>query len=93
MWRKFSSIENGELLESLLTQAQDIAELSDGTKDKTDHLIVAIGHSARDTYHMMLDNGVAITPKPFAVGARIEHPQEIIDEIQFGSCDLLPQRI
>ena len=65
-------------------------ELCDGTKIETDHLIVAIGHSARDTYHMMLDNGVAITPKPFAVGARIEHPQEIIDEIQFGSCDLLP---
>ena len=39
---------------------------------------------------MMLDKGVTIAPKPFAVGARIEHPQEVIDEIQFGSCQLLP---
>jgi uncharacterized FAD-dependent dehydrogenase len=57
---------------------------------QTDHLIVAVGHSARDTYEMLLENGVAIAPKPFAMGARFEHPQETINKIQYGQCDLLP---
>jgi len=64
--------------------------LDDGTRLKTDHLILSIGHSARDTYQMLLSNGLAIQPKPFAIGARFEHPQDVIDKIQFGSCDLLP---
>jgi hypothetical protein len=64
--------------------------LDDGTKIKTDHLILAIGHSARDTYEMLLDRGLAIAPKPFAMGARFEHPQAAIDKIQFGQCSLLP---
>ena len=64
--------------------------LSDGTMLATDHLIVAIGHSARDTYRMLLERGLAMAPKPFAMGARIEHPQAQIDKIQFGSCELLP---
>lgn len=64
--------------------------LDDGTRLKTDHVILAIGHSARDTYEMLLGRGLAIAPKPFAMGARFEHPQEVIDEIQFGSCKLLP---
>ncbi len=64
--------------------------LDDGTKLATDHLILAIGHSARDTYQMLLDRGLMIQPKPFAMGARFEHPQEVIDKIQFGSCQNLP---
>jgi uncharacterized FAD-dependent dehydrogenase len=64
--------------------------LDDGTKLLTDHLVLAIGHSARDTYEMLLDRGLAIAPKPFAMGVRFEHPQEVIDKIQFGSCKLLP---
>jgi uncharacterized FAD-dependent dehydrogenase len=47
--------------------------------------ILAIGHSARDTYEMLLDNGVAMTPKPFAIGLRIEHPRRMIDTAQYGS--------
>ncbi len=46
--------------------------------------IFAIGHSARDTFDMLLQNGLSIIPKPFSVGMRIEHPQRIIDEAQFG---------
>ena len=65
-------------------------KLSGGQTLETDHLILAIGHSARDTYQMLLDQNVAIGPKPFAVGARFEHPQEVIDQIQFGSCTMLP---
>jgi uncharacterized FAD-dependent dehydrogenase len=65
-------------------------KLDDGTELETDHLILAIGHSARDTYELLLSKGLAIQPKPFAIGARFEHPQELIDKIQFGSCKLLP---
>lgn len=64
--------------------------LDDGTKLATDHFVLAIGHSARDTYEMLLDRGLAIAPKPFAMGVRFEHPQTDIDKIQFGSCRLLP---
>jgi len=42
------------------------------------------GHSARDTYHMLYNRGVAIEAKPFAIGVRIEHPQEVIDRAQYG---------
>ena len=64
--------------------------LDDGTTLLTDHLVLAIGHSARDTYEMLLDRGLAIAPKPFAMGARFEHPQEVIDKIQFGKQTALP---
>jgi uncharacterized FAD-dependent dehydrogenase len=64
--------------------------LDDGTRIPTDHLVLAIGHSARDTYQMLYDKGLAIGPKPFAIGARFEHPQELIDKIQFGSCTFMP---
>lgn len=72
------------------TAARYLVKLASGEEIPTDHLIVAIGHSARETYQMLYDRGVAIAPKPFAIGARFEHPQEIINRIQFGSCDLLP---
>jgi uncharacterized FAD-dependent dehydrogenase len=64
--------------------------LDDGTKLETDHLVLAIGHSARDTYDMLLSRGLAMAPKPFAIGARFEHPQDDINRIQFGNCQLLP---
>lgn len=47
-------------------------------------LILAVGHSARDTYGMLLSRGVQMTVKPFAVGFRIEHVQRMIDEAQYG---------
>lgn len=50
----------------------------------TDHLIIGIGHSARDTFKMMKDRGVMIESKSFAIGVRIEHPQEMIDKVQYG---------
>lgn len=45
--------------------------------------VLAIGHSARDTYEMLLRRGVAMEPKPFAAGVRIEHPQSLIDQAQY----------
>jgi hypothetical protein len=71
-------------------QARFQVPLAQGETLPTDHLILAIGHSARDTYQRLLGLGLAMAPKPFAIGARIEHPQELIDQIQFGSCELLP---
>ncbi len=68
--------------------ARWIVKLDDGRELPTDHFIIAIGHSARDTYQMLFDKGLAMVPKPFAMGARIEHPQDQINRIQFGSCSL-----
>ncbi|MEZ4509208.1 MAG: hypothetical protein R2881_06090 [Eubacteriales bacterium] len=47
-------------------------------------LLVAIGQGARDTYQMLFDAGVAMAPKPFAVGVRVEHPQDMINRAQLG---------
>ncbi|KAF0922749.1 hypothetical protein E2562_001138 [Oryza meyeriana var. granulata] len=47
-----------------------------------DAVVLAVGHSARDTYSMLLRHNVDMTPKSFAVGLRIEHPQELINDIQ-----------
>lgn len=54
-------------------------------KDKIDAecVIFAVGHSARDSYEMLYRNGVKIIQKPFAIGARIEHPQELINKTQY----------
>lgn len=51
---------------------------------ETDTVIMAIGHSARDTVEMLYNLGVDIMQKPFSVGARIEHPQKLINEAQYG---------
>lgn len=54
------------------------------TDIETDALIVSIGHSARDTVEMLHSHGINMMQKPFSVGARIEHPQEFINERQYG---------
>jgi uncharacterized protein len=51
---------------------------------ETDHLILAAGQSCTDTYELLNRIGVSMGPKAFAVGARIEHPQELINRIQYG---------
>lgn len=48
-------------------------------------LLLAIGQGARDTYQMLFDAGIAMSPKPFAVGVRVEHPQDMIDRAQLGA--------
>ncbi|GGJ12238.1 hypothetical protein GCM10011320_19340 [Neoroseomonas lacus] len=55
-----------------------------GEAIETDHVVLAIGHSARDTFQMLFDRGVHIEAKPFSIGVRIEHPQSIIDRARFG---------
>lgn len=49
-----------------------------------ENLILAIGHSARDTVEMLLKRNIEMKPKPFAIGIRIEHPQEMINKSQYG---------
>ena len=52
---------------------------------ETDAVLLAIGHSARDTFEMLSGMHLPMEPKPFSVGARIEHPREMIDRAQYGA--------
>ncbi len=58
--------------------------LADGEELRSDHVVLAIGHSARDTFQTLFDQGVHIEAKPFSIGFRIEHPQSLIDRARFG---------
>lgn len=68
-------LENGSLMG---------LRLGDGEVIPCGQAILAIGHSARDTFQMLLDAGVPMEPKPFAMGVRIEHKQSAIDRGQYG---------
>ncbi len=68
-------VENGRV---------DAIELADGATIRTRHVILAIGHSARDTYRALVDAGVRLEPMPFALGVRVEHDQRFIDRVQLG---------
>ena len=59
--------------------------LANGDQIDADAVILAIGHSARDTFAMLHRHGVHIEAKPFSIGARIEHPQSLIDRARFGA--------
>ena len=58
--------------------------LAGGEQMAADHVVLARGHSARDTFEMLHRRGVFIEPKPFSVGVRVEHPQGVIDRARFG---------
>jgi uncharacterized FAD-dependent dehydrogenase len=58
--------------------------LADGERIPTRHVVLAVGHSARDTFEMLHKRGVFMEPKPFSIGFRIEHPQSVIDRARFG---------
>lgn len=58
--------------------------LNTGETLKTNHVVLAVGHSARDTFEMIHDKGVYIEAKPFSIGFRIEHKQSTIDQARFG---------
>ncbi|MDD7403666.1 MAG: FAD-dependent oxidoreductase [Butyribacter sp.] len=71
--------ENGRLTEVVLKQAGKTKKVP------CDTLILATGHSARDTFGQLKNAGLVLQPKPFAVGVRIEHPQEMIGQNQYGA--------
>jgi uncharacterized FAD-dependent dehydrogenase len=58
--------------------------LNDRAEEPCDVLVLAPGNSARDTYRMLMRRSVRLEQKPFAVGVRVEHPQELINRIQYG---------
>src|SRR5690606_879313 len=66
--------------------------ISNGEIIKSNHVIVATGHSARDIFHLFQQKGWLIEAKPFALGVRIEHPQEIIDRAQYH-CTIRPENL
>ena len=59
--------------------------LASGETMRADHVVLAIGHSARDTFEMLHARGVYVEAKPFSIGFRIEHPQSVIDRARFGA--------
>ena len=72
--------------EVLLGPGRQVAglRLSDGSTLPARHVILALGHSARDSFAMLHAAGVAMAAKPLSIGVRIEHPQAIIDQARFG---------
>ncbi|MBO9574643.1 MAG: NAD(P)/FAD-dependent oxidoreductase [Sphingobium sp.] len=58
--------------------------LADGSFLEADHVVLAVGHSARPTFEMLHRRGVHIEAKPFSIGVRIEHPQSWVDEARYG---------
>ena len=71
----------------LLVQDRQVTgvQLADGARIATRHIVLAVGHSARDTFRMLHGRGVYMEPKAFSIGLRVEHPQSIIDRARFGT--------
>lgn len=88
--REFITSCGGEVhfnsrLTGLVVRSNKLAaiEINNSTKIPCNQLILATGHSARDIFHLLKREGILIEAKPFALGVRVEHPQEIIDRIQY----------
>lgn len=60
---------------------------ADGSEVRASRVVLAMGHSARDMYRRLVQHDVLITPKPFAMGFRIEHPQALVNRLQYGEDD------
>ncbi len=58
--------------------------LAGGEYLEASHVVLAVGHSARDTFQMLYERGVYVEAKPFSIGFRVEHPQSLIDRCRFG---------
>ncbi|MBH1976621.1 MAG: NAD(P)/FAD-dependent oxidoreductase [Rhodocyclales bacterium] len=59
--------------------------LASGEYIAANHVVLAIGHSARDTFYTLHERGVFMEAKPFSIGVRIEHPQSLIDKVRYGA--------
>ncbi|SHK94378.1 hypothetical protein SAMN05216582_12614 [Selenomonas ruminantium] len=76
---------NAQVTDMEIVQGRMQAVIVNGEKRiPCSDVFMGIGHSARDTYRMLLDKGLRMEAKPFAIGVRIEHPQEFIDQAQYG---------
>ncbi|HTQ03316.1 MAG TPA: FAD-dependent monooxygenase [Polyangiaceae bacterium] len=87
----------GARVSALLTRARGDTRavagvrLADGSELFADAVVLATGHSARDVYELLLEAGVRLEAKPFALGVRIEHPQPLVNRIQYGRTELHPK--
>jgi hypothetical protein len=80
-----SRVEDIELTKDQDGQNQvQAVVLQTGERIATNHLVLAVGHSARDTFEMIHKRGIYIEAKPFSIGFRIEHPQSLIDKARYG---------
>jgi uncharacterized protein len=79
------SLSNQELPAQTI-RALEVENLVDGSRYQlpASHVVMALGHSSRDTFAMLYERGVAMHAKPFSVGFRIEHPQSVIDRARWG---------
>jgi len=76
-------------LERLLVEGgRVVGAVVGGERVDTDAVFLCTGHSARDVHRLLLEAGVRLEARPFAVGARVEHPQELIDRSQYGDASL-----
>eukprot|EP00850_Spirogloea_muscicola_P017243 SM000146S00963 [mRNA] locus=s146:137727:142259:- [translate_table: standard] len=73
-------------------QQSGLSPSAQGEVLEADHVVLGTGHSARDVYDILLSHGVHMTPKDTAVGFRVEHPQELINGIQYGNLAKLVDR-
>ncbi|EIL89288.1 FAD-dependent dehydrogenase [Rhodanobacter fulvus Jip2] len=83
---RFSQRVDDLLLEPAADGQQQVrgVTLASGEQIRADHVVLALGHSARDTFEMLHARGVYLEAKPFSIGFRIEHPQSVIDRARFG---------
>lgn len=78
-------LTNINLIDGEVSSIEVLDEKTGETKViETQNLVAAIGHSARDTFHWLFEKGVKMNQKPFSIGVRIEHPQDVIDKSQYG---------
>ncbi|MBU3188542.1 FAD-dependent oxidoreductase [Clostridium bowmanii] len=75
---------NSKLCDIIIKNKKIRSIIVNGEEIPCENLILAPGHSSRDTYEMLYEKGIFMSSKPFAVGVRIEHPQAMIDENQYG---------
>ncbi|MBQ6685715.1 MAG: NAD(FAD)-utilizing dehydrogenase, partial [Firmicutes bacterium] len=71
-------------VEAIVAQRGTAGEAED-LRIETEVLVLALGHSARDTFAMLHEAGIYMEQKPFSIGVRIEHPQTMIDLSQYGA--------
>jgi uncharacterized FAD-dependent dehydrogenase len=76
----------GERVTDLAIEAGQVrgVTLASGAQIASRQVVLALGHSARDTFEMLHGRGVYMEPKPFSIGFRVEHPQSVIDRARFG---------
>ena len=81
---RFSAHVTGIVLADGPARQVKAVRLASGEEIATDKVVLAVGHSARDTFEMLYAAGVHIEAKPFSIGVRIEHPQSMVDACRFG---------